>query len=339
MNGTSLIYTISLVSILTVALFSTVPNEASAQGIDFDYRCYTTELNTNPLTTPPGNEDIKLDDQFFGALGTVNLIPTDHTLTVSEEVCIPANKIPEDTGVLAVLPHLRCWTIDDPNPPVNQIVTVEDQFFPNGVNHLVGEAVEFCHTVNKASGTNPSFPASTSTNIANWKCYSITGDAPPNPNRQLQDQFTETGDSRFPEFIKIGEPIKLCTPATKEHLGQLFPVTTAVAALKFHLKCYNILQEGDSIPNLANVAPFTALSLVLDDQFTDEGDDINQLDKICADATKIDIVAGTLIPLDSVMILLAGAQISAVWILPALVATAGIGYGIDIARKYRKDSK
>jgi len=38
-------------------------------------------------------------------------------------------------------------------------------------------------------------------------------------------------------------------------------------------------------------------------------------------------------------ILLAGSQMTAAWILPMLVASAGVGYGIEIARKYHKDTK
>jgi len=86
--------------------------------------------------------------------------------------------------------------------------------------------------------------------------------------------------------------------------------------LNKHLKCYNILQEGTDAQNLANVGTFAPLSLTLLDQFTDEGDNIEQLDKICVGAVKKVIVAGTFIPIDSMMILLAGAQFSAVWILP-----------------------
>jgi hypothetical protein len=82
-----------------------------------------------------------------------------------------------------------------------------------------------------------------------------------------------------------------------------------------------------------------ALSLGLVDQFSDQGDDITMLDKLCTQAEKEAIIAGTFIPIESVAILLAGAHMSAAWIFPALVASAGVGYGIEIARKHHKDTK
>jgi len=196
----------------------------------------------------------------------------------------------------------------------------------------------------------PNFPGSLATQeIANWKCYEILDQEPVQlPSRFLEDQFTEAVEA-IPGVNKnviIGDAIKLCTPADKTHgifvdlppceeLGDPDPTTGIIPCeiestnVDVHLKCYELAFQ--------DVAP--DLTLDLFDQFTDEDNDILSLDKICVDAEKELVIAGTFIPLDSVMILLAGAQISAVWILPALVAVTGIGYGIDIARKYRKDSK
>ena len=75
------------------------------------------------------------------------------------------------------------------------------------------------------------------------------------------------------------------------------------------------------------------------DQFSNFGNDIQKLDRMCTDAVKFVKIAGTSIPINSVMILVAGAHMSAAWILPALVAVTGVAYGIDIARKHRKDTK
>ncbi len=353
MNGTSLIYTIAIASILTVALFSTVPNEAFAQQSLFDYRCY----NIDPINTSPpdqGNNKVTLKDQFFPN-------GVEHTLLFSEEFCNPANKQPKQLGnvIPAFLPHLRCWSIDDPEPASNIEVLVRDQFFLAGRIHMVQEAVEFCHSVDKAPGPMvgatgsqaPQWPGSTgSEDIANWKCYRITDpNVPiPTPNpRHLEDQFTRALPTipGFSQVVTIGDALKLCTPALKTHgpftdlpsCAELDPnsnppFTTCLTISSLadeHMKCYDLNEE--------DVNPDLPIGLV--DQFTDEGNTILSLDKICIAADKDLLIAGTFIPLDSVMILLAGTQMSMAWILPALVATAGIGYGIEIARKYHKDTK
>ena len=164
----------------------------------------------------------------------------------------------------------------------------------------------------------------------------------PNP-RHLEDQFTRALPTipGFSQDVTIGDALKLCTPALKTHgpftdlpscaeLNQDGITCKTLSSLADeHMKCYD-LNDEDVNPDLV---------IGLADQFTDEGNTILSLDKICIAADKDLLIAGTFIPLDSVMILLAGTQMSMAWILPALVATAGIGYGIEIARKYHKDTK
>jgi len=366
MKGMSLILTMSLASILTVALFSAIPNDASAQQVDFDYRCY------NSGTTVPIDPDITLIDQFFPS-------GFQHQIGPSVEFCNPAVKTPEaiEGGQpLDDLPHLRCWTLT-PGPSVEQEVIIKDQFFPAGVQHTVKTAVEFCHTTFKdpgslAHGGGGNYFAGGSDLVANWKCYAIDGDAPPQPLRILADQFTgATGgtgaggtNTNFPTGIEIGEPVLLCTPATKDYMGNIFSPPIEAPALNEHMKCYDIIKEGTvtfdinnpppQVVSLTAVTPFTGVTggatgvvvetIMLTDQFSGATgpptpEHLTQLDKICADAEKLPIIAGTFIPIESVAILLAGAQMSAAWILPALVAVTGIGYGIEIARKYQKDTK
>jgi len=97
-----------------------------------------------------------------------------------------------------------------------------------------------------------------------------------------------------------------------------------------HLVCYEILSQ---------IAFDPALPLRLDEQISDTDNSVTALDKLCTDAIKTVDIAGTFIPINSIAILLAGGQMTAAWILPALVAVSGIAYGIDIARKYHKDTK
>jgi len=279
---------------------------------------------------------IRLVDQFEDQV---------HTITGSVEFCNPTTKDPPnnpDELPLDFLPHLRCWQIDSPGGSLDITFEVLDQFFATPHEHTIGAAVEFCHTVDKApgvlndngdpiAGAGP-FPGTFSTTIQNWKCYTITGDPPTEPNRNLVDQFTIAAglsnpvDTRFPNATIIGDPILFCAPAVKTYGLAQEPIPSD---LTNHIICYDIPNETE----------FTALEISLLDQFTDRGNLIVRLDKMCTDGVKILPIAGTFIPLNSVIILLAGAQMSAVWILPALVSATGIAYGIEIARKYHKDTK
>ena len=352
MKGTSLMLTVSLASVLAVSLFSSVTNDAFAQTDDFDYRCYNIDpIGPNPPNN--GNNLITLKDQFFpgGVL---------HTLGLSEEFCDPANKQPNPTGspIALFLPAVRCWDINDPEDATMIQVLLRDQFFKAGRIASIGQAIQFCHSVDKAvedgdqGGNNPglTWPGSSgSAHIANWKCYFIEDlDAvipAPNP-RFLQDQFTISQIPGFLEDVTIGKATKLCTPALKTHgvftdlppcqdLNLMTNECDAVsgspeedAGVNRHIKCYELTEQDPA-----------DITLDLFDQFLDADNDILTLEEICVNVEKIPLDAGMLIPLNSVAILLAGAQMSAAWILPALVALAGVGYGIEIARKYHKDTK
>jgi len=351
MKGSSLVLTISLASILSVALLSAVPNEALAQEEQFDYRCYNTD-RVQPDKNTAAPTLIKLTDQFGTQV---------HQFGPTLEYCNPAVKVEPnmDSTVLPNdVPHFRCWAIDNTGS-IEIDVDILDQFFPNVHEHTVGIPVEFCHTVFKDAGvlnidgtpsTDPALPYPGDTGdqiegiIANWKCYQITGDEPLDPTRRLHDQFTRAAnepdgtvlDPRFPLDIYVDEPLILCAPAIKNYAGPDFPSEAdEPSEILTHLICYDIL-EPDQTPT----EPFPPGHIVgLSDQFTDNDNTILQLDKLCTDAQKTLKIAGTFIPLNSVAILLAGAQMSAAWILPALVAVTGVAYGIDIARKYHKDIK
>jgi len=351
MKGTSLILTVSLASVLAVSLFSSVTNDAFAQTDDFDYRCY----NIDPIDAAT---TIILKDQFFPNGVT-------HALGLSEEFCDPANKQPNPSGspIALFLPAVRCWNIDDPENPTLVQVLLRDQFFKAGRTATIGPAIQFCHSVDKAvedgdqAGLNPglTWPGSSgSAHIANWKCYFIEDDAAvipaPNP-RFLQDQFTISQIPGFDQDVTILKATKLCTPALKTHEntvdlppcqdfsvdGQTPPAVTCNqvsgfpeddAGVNRHIKCYELTEQNPD-----------DITLDLFDQFLDADNDILTLEEICVNVEKVRLDAGTLIPLNSVAILLAGAQMSAAWILPALIALAGVGYGIEIARKYHKDTK
>jgi len=379
MKGTSLMLTVSLLGILSIALVSAVPNQAHAQLQNVDYRCY--QVATGVFPDMP-QEQIRLVDQFF---------PNGKTFNLGQvlELCNPAVKAPEqvpgtDPQTLE-LPHLRCWELDDPNvtpnAPLRISVDVSDQFNLGDITHEILEPVEFCHTTFKVGGSfensgdpvGPYLPGD-SMDIANWLCYNIENKNEPfQPLRRLFDQFTETGNENYPDGIEVGEARLLCTPATKTYKGFTFEPTSDNPGVNQHLKCYDIDRQGGILfdenqePNPPEVDPNNPLgpipmlpaetirvgdqfggidlTVVMPDDELDKPDDIVgsvtlvKLDKICIEAEKTLNIAGTFIPINSVAILLAGSQMTAAWILPMLVASAGVGYGIEIARKYHKDTK
>jgi len=362
MERTSLLLTISLASILTVAALSAVPNQAFAQQIDFEYRCYKTS-------------DTLLPDAPTALLNLVDQFTTrDYNIFQAVEFCNPALKAPEgDFGAdpEPSIPHLRCWALGD-KPALNIQVSLTDQFDDKAIDHTVLKAIEFCHTTIKTvgdllEGTTTPYDPSPNTHvpvhIANWICYDIDNkNTPGQPIRRLKDEFTVTGGTNFsPDGIEVGPARFLCTPATKLYLPfSNFPTPPGifgvpapegtVKALDQHMKCYDIVKEGivnlnlpDGPPTdggLVAVADFTPETIPLDDQFAQsKSSDINRLDKLCVDVVKTTAIAGTFIPIESIAILLAGAHMTSAWIIPALIALAGVGYGIEIARKYRKDTK
>jgi len=224
MKASSLVLTISLASILSVAMLSAVPNDASGQlSANFDYRCYT--MDTPTIAFKDGNT-IRLVDQFEDKI---------HTITNFKEFCNPAFKA--DSGqppgtANPLLPHLRCYEIDHQGADLGIMVTIEDQFFAAAHEHEVLRAVEVCHTVEKLSddvSNGQTFPGSgtvVSQTFQIWKCYSITPGADvPTPDRDLYDQFvtaSEDGgagnlDPRFPPEVVLGKAILLCPPADKHY--------------------------------------------------------------------------------------------------------------------------
>lgn len=135
--------------------------------------------------------------------------------------------------------------------------------------------------------------------------------------------------------IKVLDPILLCNPVKKTHDG----IFNSDALLtREHLTCFNILIDNTGDPPSPNPAVPDVVAvfdqLIEDNSPTDFKPVSGLTDhKACFESTKqlLD-VAGTFVPIDSSLLLLAGAQMIGAWIVPAIVAGAGIA--IVISRKY-----
>jgi len=117
----------------------------------------------------------------------------------------------------------------------------------------------------------------------------------------------------------INDAQKLCNPVDKnDEFGEIPPIE--------HLKCYTITDPQ----TITDQPQFT-------DQFHLSLETLNMIDEeeFCSAADKhiLQLIGGSLIPIDSTSFLLAGAQITASWMIPVVVA--GIGIGFVVLRKFK----
>ena len=149
-----------------------------------------------------------------------------------------------------------------------------------------------------------------------YKCYEIEPKANESPFNvpflvSLTDQFGFTQHT-------ILEATKFCNPVIKTFQ---FPAGSLDVE---HLKCYPfVLPIGNTIS-----------SKFFTDQFGFHEVNFIQDEELCVSADKIPIlpIGGTIIPIDKTSLLLVGAQMTASWMIPVIIA--GIGIAIVIARKF-----
>jgi len=150
-----------------------------------------------------------------------------------------------------------------------------------------------------------------------FKCYDI----------EPQSIGTTTLDIMNDNFgfkmDNIDTATKLCNPVIKDPPGPDNTPPSQSLDIE-HLKCYPWPDIEDLTDQLVEIQ----------DQFFFDQVTVLEEVEFCAAADKFPIrfVAGTLIPMDTTMVLLAGAQITSAWLIPVIVA--GIGIAIVIARKF-----
>jgi len=286
-----------------------------------DYKCYDTFFDLSQIP------NISLEDQF----GEMIVIVEDII-----RVCPPVIKsgqppaeefagFPGSPTPFLLDQHFVVHEICDPGyeppgcgalPPLGQTVILTDQF--GSTLHQVMEPIELWVPAVKDDG-NRQFPSGPVTNI-HYKCYNI--EPVDNPLGQLflilNDQFDFSTD-------EILQADKLCNPVIKDIGGNGDEGTLDTE----HLKCYKIIDDPLDNLNLAGFEfvdqfffPFTELI-------------IGEEHEVClvADKQVLQLIGGSLIPIDSTSFLLAGAQIAASWMIPVVVA--GIGIGFVVLRKFK----
>ena len=358
-DDSSIILTISLASILVLSGASIIFSENAYAGIPIppppdsnamnpflgDFRCYDVTDNV-------GNEkavfidDVLLTDQFRSL---------EYDLVNVTKICTMVNKaagtVPStypgsavrqlftvDTDTLTKDQHFVVYRVCDaassdtnciPATPVNIDIQLTDQFGP--YEDQVERPIELWVPAGK-DNEGDDFPQSDFNDI-HYLCYNFDAvGVNPSPFNvpitvTLEDQFLAGTE-------QISEVGKMCNPVLKT-----IPDFTALGALNVeHLKCYDL-------PNTV-----TTSDPEFFDQFFPNGVELflKNTDELCLAADKscqagtpgrlpncdIPLVAGSLTPMDTSMVLLAGTQVMLSWIVPVVVAVAG--FGIVIARKHEK---
>ncbi len=145
-------------------------------------------------------------------------------------------------------------------------------------------------------------------NEQHWTSYDIGG--------QIIPGLVKVADQFGASTVNLGLPVNFLTNTFKGIEGE--PTGP-------DMKCYSIVGETPIIdPPLHTYA----------DQFGTTGVDLDPATVFCVMAQKSSpaAVGGDIIPLDTTMVLAAGAQYTAAWMIPVIVS--GIGFAIVIARKF-----
>ena len=315
--GTSLFGTIALASILALGAFSLIIPQASAQTTQTlgDFYCWNIVTDPPTISTNPVN----LIDQFH----QYENLDTFRTL----QFCDAADKDrPTFNGVFDFLTpfdaqHYTTYFVAPVFDPPNQVDLGIEQFAILYTDLNVGPVKELWVPDTKKRDSEQNSEASENEEL-HYLCYEITED-PINQVVQMQTQFG------IVEFTVL-DPILLCNPVFKEHNQN--QVNIDALAQREHLTCFNVQVASDPVPPVPDLEWLS--DQLSEDQNTNiavPGDPTDH--KACFESFKTDEgVAGSLVPINSSMLLLAGAQMIGAWIIPAIVASAGIA--IVAARKY-----
>ena len=317
----------SMASILLLAGFSTILNEKAyggAQPPPFgDFVCWISVFPGLTVQVPLG-----IEDQFG---------PIEHEFWEQIEYCTSADKngLPGPFTQIGIPQHYQGWDYKDPVPTgagtgttiILNVPQFDNQQFQTTLGELdqiLVPAVKFTQ-----SGEIPSFDTE-----QHWNCYDIFGPAPDIPPISLQTQHGDIDE------VTVLDPFLFCAPIIKTDPFQVeFGSNEDIPG--FHMVCYDIV-AGDDQTILSDL-PFA-----LFDQLTDfaigepslfevnigSQEHLLGLEKLCVPATKsFPTVGGSMIPIDSTALLLAGVQSISMWLIPVVIAGVGIGVFVIIRRK------
>lgn len=326
-DSTSLFGIIALSSILALSVFSTSLTDVSAQTVQAvgDFYCW------NIVTVPASisTNVVDLTDQFrqYNNLDTFTALQFCDSADKDREPFDPQN--PDFLSPYSAQ-HYTTYFIPPSFDPPNQVDLGVPQFNVVYENLDIGVVKEVW--VPNTKILESTGPEDSENLDLHYVCYEIT-EASLDVTIQMETQFG-------PIQLIVRDPILLCNPALKEHNGQQLNIN--FASVREHFTCYNVEPvpgDPDAMPLAIPEIPVPDLNYVID-QLTNDNVLNGMLQvvqitdhKACFESQKTDEgVAGTFVPINYSMLILAGTQMVGAWIIPALVASAGIA--IVIARKY-----
>jgi len=319
-KNTSLIFTISLSSILALSGFSIILDETSAQSFVpvGDFFCWDFTGPVGTFTPTLGLNDQIQDKEYTSFTPLEFCESSDKDLGANG---MNINTSPFDgTGTTA---GQHYTTYDITGPSVDEVVTITvSNFSPDYVSQVtIRDPAELWVPNTKCiSDTGECLEVFSEDPNRHFICYNISGAVPiDEPAMKFIHQF---GDNTF----TIDTPFLLCNPVDKD-----FPVGGSVEFPKIgdtnHLVCFNIsgvtgvtpvvMGLRDQVGTVSGTNPYISL---IDD-------------KACFEAFKtLGELSGTAQFINGAALLVAGSQMIAAWIVPFVVAAAGIG--LVLARKY-----
>jgi len=250
----------------------------------------------------------------FEAVGLSDQFGSDvYILEAPDELCSFGSKtnaggFPDSIPPSIPGQHYMVYTLVGPVPPTGIQVELTDQFGTDIHSvfqpHTLWVPAEKDHLGNI-------FPILS--NI-HWLCYDISIGAFPPIILNFQDQFELA-------TLQLDQSFAMCNPVIKQLLdpGTGAPIGPPQGTIiDEHLKCYDTFGS-----------PFSTGPVITFDQFGSNFFNVFEINSICLVADKFVTgvpppVGGTLIPIDTVSLFLAGASISMLWIIPVVGAGAGI---------------
>ena len=330
--GRETLIVFSLASILVLAGFSIILDDKAAAGGNAvngpnagngpiappfgDFVCWTAFESPISLTS-----DIQILDQFG---------PVEHTNSWQQiQYCTAASKfidpeIFESPFSPLLNQHYQGWHYDEAfSEGIGQPVLIQVPQFDD-FQTVLGPLEQIMVPAIKILDFDP-FEVVSVDLEQHWNCYEIDG-LPPDVG--LIDLFTQHGEI---VDVSVGNPFLFCTPMIKiDSTQQVFPFDEIL--IDEHMVCYfiSVNPRNDGTENL----PF-ALFDQLTQPFQEPAPIDNLfLEKLCVPAFKsFPTVGGSMVPIDTTALLLAGVQSISMWMIPVVLAGIGIGVFVVIRRK------
>ena len=310
----------SIASILVLAGFSTIFNEKAYAGGPTappfgDFVCW---ISVDPGLTAIA--PLGIEDQF----GSI-----ENDVWEQIEYCTVADKdgVPSPFTLAGQNQHYQGWSypLDTIGPGTGFTMQINVPQFGDNFITTLGVVDQILVPATKTLESGQVVPSSDS--LQHWNCYLMSGPAP----TAVVELVTQHGPI---EQTTVLDPFLFCAPMIK-----IIPPEGPVFGqlLDEHMICYDIRSDLDFSTNLPvalsdQITLFFAqgpLPFIIDIISPEHP---RGLEKLCVPAFKsFPAVGGTMVPIDTTSLLLAGVQSISMWMIP--VVAAGVIIGIFVIKR------